>query len=92
MVRIAALLPLLLAFNASHAETVWCRKFNLGCPSAEDIAKKQRSCEYMAAEVFRSALAAAINDPLVWKLNGDKSAEDHAKGRAQYMLIRRNTN
>ncbi len=74
--------------TATHvsAETVWCRAFKLGCPTAEDFQKKFARCQSIANESYRQGLAEALADPSVWRLHGNRSAEDYAKMRQDLMM------
>lgn len=76
----------------TSAETVWCRNFNLGCPTEKELEKKRRNCYNLALEVRRSSFIEAISDPSVWKLGGYISAEDYAEARMRNMLFTCNKN
>lgn len=71
---------------AVNAETVWCRKFNLGCPTPEEKSKKMANCQMLANQTYQSALKEAFADPSVWRLGGFSSAQDYAFFRKQNML------
>jgi hypothetical protein len=76
----------LLASFASISETVWCRKFNVGCPTPEENAKKMSNCQMLANQTYQNAISEAFTNPQVWKLGGFESAQDYASARKKSML------
>jgi len=82
------LITLLLLFTSftSFSETVWCRKFNVGCPTPEENAKKMANCQMLANQTYQTAISEAFADPLVWKLGGYESAQDYANVRKKNMM------
>lgn len=68
------------------AETIWCKSFNLGCPTAEDFQRKYKRCQSIASDSYRQALLEASADPSVWRLQGNRNAEDYAKMRQDLMM------
>jgi hypothetical protein len=79
-------LACLLASFASISETVWCRKFNVGCPTPEENAKKMANCQMLANQTYQNAISEAFANPQVWKFGGYDSAQDYATVRKNNML------
>ncbi len=83
-----ALLAIFLVFAVGNlgAETVWCRKFNLGCPTEEERSKAIQNCYRLAAQSRQSAYDEVSKDPNAWRLAGARSIEDYATMRQNVMM------
>jgi len=62
----------------SFAQTIWCKKLNLGCPTAEDIAKKARVCKSISDEIYQKNLNEGLLNESLWRLQGYSSAHENA--------------
>jgi hypothetical protein len=93
MKRSAFLILCLLLTSVSASETVWCRKFKLGCPTAEEEKQKFLNCKMLSDQSYKEALSAALADSTVWRHNGQSSAQEYAEWRknAMFSLCIRNT-
>lgn len=80
------ILSLALVSVGANAETIWCKTFKVGCPSAEEKAKKASNCQRLANETYQTALLDAIGNPEVWQLAGYTSSEHYASARKSAML------
>jgi len=74
MVALVVALP-----HSVLAETIWCKQFKLGCTTPQERASALQFCRAHANESYQEALAKAIADPWVWKLDGYDSAQDYAR-------------
>lgn len=76
-----------------NAETVWCRKFNLGCPTPEEQNQKYLNCKKLSNQTYQEALYTALADSTVWRHSGRSSAQEYAEWRKNFMfsLCMRNT-
>ncbi len=86
MRTILLILVLGLLASSVSAETVWCRRFNIGCPTPQEIEKAAQRCQQMAQQSREEGYQKAIADPWVWKLDGARSAEDYANMRYRLMM------
>jgi hypothetical protein len=75
-----------LLISAVNAETVWCQKFNLGCPTPEEQKKKYMNCKMLSSQSYQEALTAALADSTVWRHSGQSSAQEYAEWRKNFML------
>ena len=92
--RKAGFLLLCLAFGSAYGnETVWCRKFNLGCPTPAEESRKLSNCKMLSNQSYQEALSAALADSTVWRHSGQSSAQEYAEWRKNLMftLCMRNT-
>ena len=78
----------LLITSAFAAESVWCRKFNLGCQTPAEEKQKYLNCKMLSDQIYQDALAAALSDSTVWGYNGNRSAQDYAEWRKNFMYSR----
>jgi hypothetical protein len=76
----------LLLISAVNAETVWCRKFNLGCATPEEQNQKYLNCKMLSNQSYQEALTAALADSTVWRHSGQSSAQEYAEWRKNFML------
>jgi hypothetical protein len=83
--RLLLIICIFLFPQMSFAETVWCRKLNIGCPTEADLAKTIRNCEMLANERYSKALTESMVEPSIWQLAGSKSAQDYASTRGELM-------
>jgi hypothetical protein len=65
--------------QAAIAETIWCSKLGIGCPSEEDKQRTLKDCENYANQEHRDHLRKAAIDETVWQDAGALSAQDYAK-------------
>jgi hypothetical protein len=86
MKKSAFLMLCLLLTSASASESVWCRKFNLGCPTPEEQKQKYLNCKMLSSQSYQEALTAALADSTVWRHSGQSSAQEYAEWRKNFML------
>ena len=72
----------------AFAESVFCRKLNLGCYSEKEKQKALEICRDRASSVYQEWLIKSAADPSIWQLNGSSNAESYALERSRvYMNI-----
>jgi hypothetical protein len=69
-----------------EAKTVWCKNFNLGCPTQEQVEKAIKYCLSYAENSFYDAVDEAIADPTVWQYAGEDSVKDYAEMIAEISM------
>lgn len=78
------------AFCLSHAETIWCKAFSLGCPTQASEAKKLEKeyvfCQKRANRSYVEGLQEATADPTIPAKQGLSSAIDYAKFRERLTM------
>ena len=86
--KFALVLSLISISQISFAETIWCKKLNLGCPAAEDIAKQSRICKSFSDETYQRNLKDALVDERLWKRQGYSSAHEYANAMSRLVYSR----
>ncbi len=86
--RFVFLLLLVSISSVSNAETLLCKKFNVGCKTEDQKLKEIRFCKQMANESYIDGLNEALADPSIWQLAGMNSAQDYARMRKSGMESR----
>lgn len=72
--------------NAVFADTIWCKMFNAGCITEEQLQKQRNYCAQMGNDSYRENLNKALADPTVWQFAGKESAQDYAAMRKRGMI------
>jgi hypothetical protein len=73
--------------NSVFADTIWCKMFNAGCITEEQLQKQRNHCAQMGNDSYRENLNKALADPTIWQFAGSKSAQDYATIREHQMII-----
>ena len=89
MQNLKTIIILILALNFSNvalADTIWCKMFNAGCITEEQLQKQRNYCAQMGNDSYRENLNKALADPTVWQFAGKESAQDYAAMRKRGMI------
>ncbi|QWD95359.1 hypothetical protein C2759_04350 [Polynucleobacter sp. MG-Unter2-18] len=86
-IKLIVLTFLIYNSNAVFADTIWCKMFNAGCITEEQLQKQRNYCAQMGNDSYRENLNKALADPTVWQFAGSKSAQDYATIRERQMTI-----
>jgi hypothetical protein len=86
MKKLALLMLCFMLSSAFASESVWCRKFKLGCPTPEEEKQKYLNCKMLSNQSYQEALSAALADSAVWRHSGQSSAQEYAEWRKNFMI------
>jgi hypothetical protein len=86
-IKLIVLTFLIYSSNTVFAETIWCKTFNAGCITDEQLLKQRNYCAQMGKDSYRENFNKALADPAVWQFAGSTSAQDYATMRERQMTI-----
>jgi hypothetical protein len=82
------LIFLLFFQQITFAESIFCRKFNLGCSTEKEKQKALEICRDRSNAVYQEWLIKSLADPSIWQLAGSNNAQAYASERSRvYMDI-----
>ena len=85
-IKLIVLTFLIYSSNTVFADTIWCKMFNAGCITEEQLQKQRNHCAQMGNDSYRENLNKALADPTIWQFAGNTSAQDYANMRKRGMI------
>jgi len=85
-IKLIVLTFLIYSSSTVFADTIWCKMFNAGCITEEQLQKQRSYCAQMGNDSYRENLNKAIADPTIWQFAGKENAQDYAAMRKRGMI------